>query len=606
MNNEKYKSLRFRINSTIEQKIPKALQQNPEVFRKARLSLNIAWVTVIAGLIYAPMFYLIYDSPLLALVCIIGSAQAFLTFPLLTRTASLTITGHNIAGTFFWVMLVFIFTTGGINSTSTFPWIAATPVIAVLLIGKRAGQFWLAVIILATTVLIIAQSIGITLPILYDEAKRNLLVITCLPGGFIVIYIFTNLLETSKDLALQAAAASRTAVQEALSQSQSLAEELVKEKNIAEILAIKTEEQRSYLASNIESMLSQINRFAAGDLTVRLQENSSNMRDDIDDLRKGINVSITNVHAIMQSAFQSATGTFLLVKHIGDSTHSLATGVKEQRGMVLSITSAIEQIIDSIETTSEHASQAAFEASHTSDQARQGGEIIAQTIKGMNVLIATFERSSGIIESLGKTSKIVAEMAQSIEEIADQTNLLALNAAIEAARAGEQGRGFSVVADEVRKLAERTQKATKTITATLTVIQTEIKDATEIMDKGKQSIIENSETATRAFETFHHIIKRTGVVSDSISQAAAVSTQQQQASSEIRASIEYINNFTVQTSSAIQQIAVNVEELNTYMSDLQAGINQFHLGGSNEYTNGYANHELGSTLSKTRHDYYRR
>lgn len=72
-------------------------------------------------------------------------------------------------------------------------------------------------------------------------------------------------------------------------------------------------------------------------------------------------------------------------------------------------------------------------------------------------------------EGVNQNTHEIEQVIALIKDISDQTNLLALNAAIEAARAGEHGRGFAV-ADEVQ-LAERTQKATTEVEATINILK---------------------------------------------------------------------------------------------------------------------------------------
>jgi methyl-accepting chemotaxis protein len=220
---------------------------------------------------------------------------------------------------------------------------------------------------------------------------------------------------------------------------------------------------------------------------------------------------------------------------MSSTSQQLSQGASEQAAAAEESTSSMEEMTSSVQQNADSARQTDKIASKAAEDAKSGGEAVAQTVHAM---------------------KEVAEKISIIEEIARKTDLLALNAAVEAARAGEHGKGFAVVASEVRKLAERSQTA-----------------AAEI----SRLTADGVKTADGAGQLLAKLVPDIQKTAELVREIAAASAEQSTGANQVNKAIQQLDQVIQQNASASEEMASTAEELSSQAEVLQSAIAFFKV-----------------------------
>jgi PAS domain S-box-containing protein len=237
-----------------------------------------------------------------------------------------------------------------------------------------------------------------------------------------------------------------------------------------------------------------------------------------------------------------------------------ATDISGQMEMLADLKVAVDQIDNSVASSTREATSAATGAATTLDNAQSVAASAEQLAASVNEIAQSMAKSRAATEdaaaqalAVGTSTESMTNAAQAmngivglIRTVASQINLLALNATIEAARAGDAGKGFAVVASEVKNLAIQAARATEQITSEIDGIQALSTSVAGAITKIGAAIGTVREQVTL---TASAVEEQTAVTSSMSSSMQTAST----AIADLSASIGSIGNSMKEVFAAVEQ-----------------------------------------------------
>ncbi|MBU3917064.1 hypothetical protein KKA14_16140 [bacterium] len=316
--------------------------------------------------------------------------------------------------------------------------------------------------------------------------------------------------------------------------------------NKSVLLRKKAEKEAAEQSLLLTEANSVMNAVAKGDFTKRI---SMELEGGLGLLKSSVNEAMSMLNETISRVINTSTEILTGTNELTVAAQTLADGTSQQAASIEEVSSSMNEIGSTAKTNNENASQAQTLSAHSTNEIAKGNSQMEAMLKSMT--------------EIKETSSNVSKVIKVIDEIAFQTNLLALNAAVEAARAGKYGKGFAVVADEVRNLAARSAKAAKSTTE---LIETSIRE----VEKG----VHNAEQTAAILKGFVQSIEK---VNDLIGEISSASQEQANSVNEINLSMNQVNQVIQQNSSISEETASSSQELSSLAGTLQALMNNFKI-----------------------------
>ena len=264
-------------------------------------------------------------------------------------------------------------------------------------------------------------------------------------------------------------------------------------------------------------------------------------------------LSLHDMQASLRNIVSQVRGSSDSIVHasteIAAASIDLSARTEQTAASLEQSASSMEEISSTVKHTAENVREAAQVASHNSQSAARGGEVIKDVVSTM--------------QEINASSKKISDIIGTIDGIAFQTNILALNAAVEAARAGEQGRGFAVVASEVRSLAQRSTQAAREIKTLITTSVEKVESGTNIV-KG-------------AGETMQELVVNARRMNDLLAEISTAASEQSNGVAQVGAAVNELDRMTQQNAALVEQTAAAASALKDQAVGLAGEVAKFRM-----------------------------
>lgn len=358
----------------------------------------------------------------------------------------------------------------------------------------------------------------------------------------------------------------------------------------------------SMISRNIRTSIKTVEKIAAGDLNVQVNNKLLKSKDEIGDLSR---VTITLRDAMQRTTLEINQN----VQKLLEASSLLGTAADNTNGTMNKVRTAVNRIV-------ENSTEQAENSKSTSEHMRLMGDNITETsaeVEALNSNAAFMHESSEkAAETLANLQRINGEVEQIIGEVQEQTNrtndsvqqiykatafiasiaeetdLLSLNASIEAARAGENGKGFAVVAEQIKKLSEQSNQSSNEIEETAMMLSEDSQKAVEIMQKMQEIIMSQSESMKDTQKVVEEVVAQIANSMQSIQQIKETTEHLANVRNEVLQAVETLSNIAQDSVSGTKKTYEDTEEVvdtfkQVYMSAEQLREIADQLAGSVQY-----------------------